>query len=35
LGRTEDITDAAGLVKELEVEVARLVEFCAKELGVE
>jgi len=34
LGRVEDTTLAASLVAQLDIEVARLVEFCTHELGV-
>jgi PAS domain S-box-containing protein len=34
LGKSEDITNAASLVKQLEVEVERLMQFCEIELGV-
>jgi PAS domain S-box-containing protein len=34
LGKIEDTTNAAGLVKELEVEVERLLQYCATELDV-
>jgi CheY-like chemotaxis protein/HPt (histidine-containing phosphotransfer) domain-containing protein len=34
LGKSEDITNAASLVKQLEVEVERLLKYCETELGV-
>jgi two-component system sensor histidine kinase/response regulator len=34
LGKSEDITNAASLVKQLEVEVERLLQYCETELGV-